>query len=268
TVLPKVVPTFNALPPLCQNSPAPVLPQFSTNVPPIAGTWNDEISTSVVGTRTYTFTPDPGQCAVSTPVTLAVMVMAGSTPDFPPIAPFCANSAPPVLPWASPNGITGTWTPAVVSASDPGTYVFNPDPGQCASTQILTSTVIPNALPLFDSIAPFCEGSLAPVLPTVSNNGIAGAWTPAVVSNLSGGSYVFTPDSDICAASATMYIDVLAPIDPGFINIALCSGNEVPLLPSVSPLGISGTWAPPVIDGTIGGTYVFTPNEGECAVQQ
>ncbi len=268
TVLPKVTPTFNALAPVCQNSPAPVLPQVSTNVPPITGTWSPAVSTASVGTRSYTFTPDPGQCTSATPVTLSLTVLGNSTPGFAPIAPFCAGTTPPVLSAVSPSGVTGSWSPAVVSSSVSGTYTFTPDPGQCASTQILTTTVTPSPQPQFDIIAPFCAGTLAPVLPTVSNDGISGSWWPAVVNNTADGAYVFTPDAGQCASSKTIQIEVIQPIDPGFSDISICSGESIPTLPSISPNGIAGTWAPPVIDGDLDGTHVFTPNEGECAAQQ
>ena len=39
------------------------LPTTSTNTTPITGTWTPAFSTATVGTTTYTFTPDAGQCA-------------------------------------------------------------------------------------------------------------------------------------------------------------------------------------------------------------
>ena len=48
----------------CRNATAPAaLPTTSTNTTPITGTWAPAFSTATVGTTTYTFTPDAGQCA-------------------------------------------------------------------------------------------------------------------------------------------------------------------------------------------------------------
>ncbi len=55
----QVTPTFTQIGPLCLNSSAPSLPGTSDNG--YAGSWNPStISTTAIGTTTYTFTPtDP-----------------------------------------------------------------------------------------------------------------------------------------------------------------------------------------------------------------
>ncbi|WP_321370377.1 Ig-like domain-containing protein [uncultured Draconibacterium sp.] len=56
------IPEFDGLSPLCQFSPSPELPDTSRNG--IVGHWEiDSIPTDVVGTFTYVFYPDSGQCA-------------------------------------------------------------------------------------------------------------------------------------------------------------------------------------------------------------
>jgi gliding motility-associated-like protein len=61
---PLITPTFSAIGPLCQNTTAPFLPLSSTNTPAINGTWSPStVSTTTLGTSTYTFTPTAGQCA-------------------------------------------------------------------------------------------------------------------------------------------------------------------------------------------------------------
>lgn len=54
------VPSFNPLPPICSGDPAPLLPTTSNNG--IIGTWNPA-TVSNTNNGTYTFTPNPGQCA-------------------------------------------------------------------------------------------------------------------------------------------------------------------------------------------------------------
>lgn len=53
---------------------------------------------------------------------------------------------------------------------------------------------------------------------------------------------------------------------PDFKDLKYCYGtNAIPLLNTVSPNGINGTWQPATISNTSGGTYLFTPNVDECA---
>jgi hypothetical protein len=70
TVTPAVNPVFAAPAPICQGSAAPVLPTNSSNVPPITGVWSGPVSNTASGT--YTFTPNPDQCATSTALGVTV----------------------------------------------------------------------------------------------------------------------------------------------------------------------------------------------------
>src|SRR5690606_26337537 len=126
---PKILPTFDAIPDICENDTAPVLPTTSTNG--FTGTWSPA-SVSNTATGTYTFTPDPGQCA--SPASLTVTVNPSTLPTFDVIPALCTNDTAPVLPTTSTNGVTGTWSPSTVSNTATGTYTFTPDAGQCATT--------------------------------------------------------------------------------------------------------------------------------------
>ena len=260
----QISPVFTAIDPLCVNAAAPALPATSNNG--ITGTWTPAvINTSVIGTTTYTFTPAAGQCATAA-TTLDITVIPTVTPTFAVIASICSGSVAPVLPTTSINGITGTWSPAVVSNTVSGTYTFTPDAGQCATTATIDVTITPNITPIFAAIAPICSGTAAPVLPTTSLNGITGTWTPAVVSNITSGTYTFTPDGGQCATATTLDITVTPTVTPTFTAIApICSGSVAPTLPLTSLNGITGTWSPAVVSNTVSGTYTFTPNSGQCA---
>ncbi|NMH27781.1 lamin tail domain-containing protein, partial [Flavobacterium silvaticum] len=74
----------------------------------------------------------------------------------------CNGSTAPVLNNISPNGITGSWSPATVSNTTSGNYVFTPDAGQCASPVTLSVTVTNSIVPDFAAIPPFCSGSSVP----------------------------------------------------------------------------------------------------------
>ena len=84
------------------------------------------------------------QCATTT--TMTVVVNAVVTPTFAQLGPYCVGATAGLLSGTSIEGITGTWTPAVISTSTPGStlYTFTPDGGQCATTA--TMTVVVNAV--------------------------------------------------------------------------------------------------------------------------
>ena len=71
TVTNSITPIFTTPAPICSGTPAPVLPTSSSNVPPITGVWSPA-TVSNTASGTYTFTPDPGQCAVSTTLDVTV----------------------------------------------------------------------------------------------------------------------------------------------------------------------------------------------------
>jgi hypothetical protein len=269
---PEIIPTFDAIGPLCQNSTPPTLPTSSTNSPAITGTWDAAISTVSPGTTVYTFTPDPDQCA--TTATLSIEVTPEVTPTFDAIGPLCENSTAPALPATSIEGITGTWSPATVSTTTTGitTYTFTPDdPAQCAIPTTLDIDVTPEVTPLFDAIGPLCENSTAPTLPTTSTNGITGTWDAAISTTTTGiTTYTFTPDNPAqCAIPTTLDIDVTPEVTPLFDAIGpLCENSTAPVLPTTSTNGITGTWDAAISTTTTGiTTYTFTPDDpAQCAI--
>jgi PKD repeat protein len=67
-VTPLTIPIFSQVGPYCPGSTIPPLPTTSLNG--ITGAWSPAINNSA--TTTYTFTPDPGQCANPTSLTIAI----------------------------------------------------------------------------------------------------------------------------------------------------------------------------------------------------
>jgi gliding motility-associated-like protein len=267
TVTPLIAPTFTTIPAIvCQGASAPVLPLISSNATPITGTWSPStVDTSTLGTVVYTFTPNVGQCTSATLTTATITILPNVTPNFALIPDLCSGSPAPILAATSPNGITGTWSPAIISNTIGGNYVFTPNPNQCASSQTLIVVIIPKTIPDFANISPFCSGTVAPILATTSPNGISGTWSPAIISNTASGSYLFTPNTTECATTQTLSVIVDPLITPDFDDLTLCSGTMTPVLATTSPNGINGTWLPSSIDNTTSGTYVFTPDATECA---
>ena len=166
------------------------------------------------------------------------------------------------LPTTSNNGITGVWSPQF-DPNNTTTYNFEPDDGQCASTAEMTVTVIPFTNPEFNQIDDTCEGTEL-TLPTTSNNGITGVWSPQFDPNNTT-AYTFEPDEGQCASTAEMTIVIIPSTIPEFTQIdPLCFGDTPPELPLISNNGIEGTWNPNIINNLETTTYTFTPSEGSC----
>lgn len=200
-------------------------------------------------------------------VTLNLVVNPNITPTFNIVSNICNGATAPLLPAASTNGITGTWSPATVSNTATGTYTFTPGTGQCATTATVTVTVNPIITTTFNPIPAICAGATPPVLPTTSANGITGTWSPATVSNSATGTYTFTPGAGQCATTATLTVTVNPNVTPAFNAVpAICSGATPPVLPTTSTNGIPGTWSPATVSNTATATYTFTPSAGQCAV--
>lgn len=132
----------------CENATVPVLPTTSSNSTPITGTWNPAvINTTVLGTTTYTFTPEPQtSCVQIEPYEITIRVANDFRPNFEDTIRFCSGTTPPILETEAPNGITGTWNPPVIDNTSSNSYTFTPDAGQCAQPQTIEVAVIESTL--------------------------------------------------------------------------------------------------------------------------
>lgn len=123
TVPTYITPTFNiSTTEYCQNQTPDVLSTVSTEG--ILGTWfPNNIDTSILGTTTYTFTPNLNQvqCAYAVSVTITVNpVVSFSFSD----EVVCKNG---LIVFPNTNGIIGTWSPTSVSNTQSGIYTFTPN---------------------------------------------------------------------------------------------------------------------------------------------
>jgi PKD repeat protein len=84
---------------------------------------------------------------------------------------------------------------------------LNSNPSICDTTTV-TISVVSGALPIFDFITTICNGTDAPILPLISNNGISGTWSPSVINNTASGTYTFTPNGN-CALPVTVTVTIL-----------------------------------------------------------
>jgi gliding motility-associated-like protein len=127
----------------------------------------------------------------------------------------------------------------------------------------MTITVI-TVTPTFTQVAPVCSGGMLSALPTASNNGITGSWSPAL-NNLATTTYIFTPSAGQCAETVSMTVTVNPLVTPTFTQVgSICSGGSLSALPVTSLNGIVGSWSP-ALNNTATTIYTFTPNAGQCA---
>lgn len=195
-------------------------------------------------------------------VSVMVTVNQVVSPTFNAVDPICGGGLLAPLPTNSNNGVSGTWSPALNNLMTT-TYAFTPDAGQCATTTTLTVVVV-SIIPTFTPIEPICAGTPLNPLPTVSNNGFSGVWSPPTVNNQETTLYVFTPVGD-CAVQTALTIVVNPQTTPTFAAVApICEGAALPALPAASLDGITGTWSP-APNNTATTTYTFTPTAGQCA---
>jgi len=197
---------------------------------------------------------------------LAVSVTVSSTvsPTFTQVAAICSGNSLSALPTTSNNGVTGTWSPALNNTATT-TYTFTPTAGLCANTATMTITVNTTFVtPTFTQVAAICPGASLSALPTTSNNGYTGTWSPAL-NNLQTTTYTFTPTSGLCATTTTMTITVNSKSTPTFAQVApINSGGTLSAFPTTSTNSITGTWSP-VVNNLTTTTYTFTPTAGTCA---
>jgi gliding motility-associated-like protein len=134
-----------------------------------------------------------------------------------------------------------------VSNTASGTYTFTPaSGGPCAVPVTFTVTVNPILTPTFSfgTSLSLCSGAPAPVLPTTSQNGVTGTWSPAVVSNTASGTYTFTPNSGQCANTATLTVTINpTPSMSPVANRVVLDGDAVPVTVFTgTPAGVTFSW--------------------------
>jgi gliding motility-associated-like protein len=217
-------PNFTVLPAFCSGSTSPILASTSPNG--IVGTWSPAtVNNTIAGS--YLFTPNTSfPCANNQ--TLTTIITPNVTPTFSPVPTICSGDLLASLPTTSLNGVVGTWLPALNNTATT-LYTFTPTPGLCATSTTLTIAVNNKVIPAFTAVTPICSGTTLSALPTNSNNGIIGTWSPAL-NNTATTLYTFTPTIGQCATNATMTIVVnsLPTVTiSGSIGVCLNSGTTI-----------------------------------------
>ena len=107
------------------------------------------------------------------------------------------------------NAVLGTFNPYPDATSSTFSYTATGVAPCVNDSSVATVTTSSIVVPVFDTIGSFCSGSEAPILPIVSNNGITGTWSPALIDTTQSGIYVFTPDAGQSGVPVTLSIIVI-----------------------------------------------------------
>ena len=174
---PTIVPTFNAVSPICPNGTISPLPTTSLNG--ITGIWSPALDNTQ--TTTYTFTPDTGQCGLTTTLQIIVnppLVVTVNNPTFCP-GSSATMVATPSIPgtyaytWTVPAGVPDPGNVASFTTTTPGTYtvVINQVSNFC-NTDFETPVIPANANPSL------INESLVPCWDTTASDGVIEMWPP------------------------------------------------------------------------------------------
>ncbi|OGS61755.1 MAG: hypothetical protein A2X07_08155, partial [Flavobacteria bacterium GWF1_32_7] len=232
----------------------------------------------------YTVTTSGGSCEfISLSGTIAVnpsvsLVLTSATSTTNQIV--CANTTIVPINYTIGNGATGytiTGLPAGISHTisgnlitisgiptgiigTPYTYTITTN-GGCGSQNLSGVITLTNGtVPVFTQVLPICAGTTTSPLPTTSNNGITGTWSPAF-NNSATDTYTFTPNSGQCALNTQMTIQITP--SPTITNVAfsanICSGSSTDIVLTSDVLNTTYTWSATI--SNITGTYVTSGNE-------
>lgn len=218
TILNYATPTFAQVGPICLGV-SYTLPSNSTNTLSVPGTWSPAIDATA--TTTYTFTPNAGQCASTTTMTVAVSSISLVSTSSPSTCGIVSGSvsvlasggiAPYMYAWSPAIGTTAT-----VSNLDAGTYnVTVTDAAGCSKNETATVIVIdPPVVVLASKTDVNCYGASngsATISVTGGLTPYSYVWTPSggnslTTNNLSAGNYsVVVTDASGCVANTQFEI--------------------------------------------------------------
>ena len=135
------------------------------------------------------------------------------------------------------------------------------------SNNNFTITCGPTQTPVFNSLSVACQNDAAFSLPSTSDNGITGSWTPALNLTVTGSfTYNFNPGANQCANPASVQLTVQPQVEPVFTHPTTLCQNDLFILPATAQNGITGAWNPQVNSQQVGiTTVIFTPDAGQCS---
>jgi gliding motility-associated-like protein len=139
------------------------------------------------------------------------------------------------------NGTANLGSTAALLVTTAGTYTVTVTAANgCTDTEAIAITSQANTNPAFTQIAAICTGG-AINLPTTSNNGVNGSWSPAPNLNATT-AYTFTPNTGLCANTATMTVTVNPYPSITAVNDTICAGSTGTITTQINLVGGTYTW--------------------------
>jgi len=236
------------------------------------------VTPSTVGQNCYTYSATNNFGCTTTQVQ-CITVTPGVVPTFTQLGPYCQGAAAGALPTTSLNGITGTWSAAISTATVGSiVYTFTPNAGQCASPA--TMTVVVNPAPIVSTVVTnetctTANNGIIAVTANGPNNGYNVSWTGTStgnpvgteiatsggtysINNLNAGNYTVTVSNTAgCLSTATVVVTQPTPLTASSSSTPiLCNGGT-----STVTVTAAGGTAPYTGAGTLtvtAGTYTYT----------
>ncbi len=139
------------------------------------------------------------------------------------------------------NGTSVVGSAAQLQVTTAGTYTVTVTAANgCTDTELIVITYQANTNPTFTQIAPICTGGVIN-LATTSNNGVNGSWSPAPNVNATT-TYTFTPNTGLCANTATMTIVVNPYPTIAAQNDTICAGSNGTITTQTNLIGGTYAW--------------------------
>lgn len=225
------------------------------------------------------FSPD-NTCDILETITAPTVVV----PTFTPISA-CLGSSPPPLPATSNNGISGTWSPAVINTNTVGVtnYTFTPNPGGCAVPATMSVTIndlpnvsVPGAGVLYEClVSPTVQlngnSSTPGVTYSWTGNGIVSGATTATATVNATGVYTLTVTNPATGCSNSASTSVIGDGNEPDVSIAnpatiTCSNPTVTLSANSPTPGATFAWTSN--PGIISGGTTLTPTVNQAGTYQ
>ena len=246
---PAAAPIFTPISPICYGTII-TLPLNSLNG--VTGTWLPPFDP--ITTRTYTFTPDPGQCSSAT--TLQVTVLPNPTVNASPITEtICSLQSTGIVLSGSIAGTTFSWVPSTTTVSgaftDSGTiisqvltetttsvgtviYSITPSYNGCSGTPISVSIfVTPKPiLSLFPASQTICSGTSTSIVLSSSMTNTNYNWN-VIGTNVSGALAGTGPIISQILTVGNASGNAVYSIVP---NVNGCPGNPIEVTINVNPI--------------------------------
>ena len=265
---PNVTPLFTQVTSICSGASLSALPTSSTNN--VTGVWSPILNNTQ--TTLYTFTPNAGQCATQSTMTISVNANPTATVSNSGNLSFCQGSSV-ILSSSSTTGNVwsngATTQSIVVNTSGNYTVTVTNSNGCSTTSQVTATTVLQNVTPYFSQVAPICAGASLNSLPTSSLNNFTGVWSPAP-NNTQTTIYTFTPSAgQQCVTPANLTITV-NPNPNAVINytgaLNFCQGGNIVLTSSslTGNLWSNGATSQSITVSNSGAYSVSVTNSNGC----